>query len=429
MGKVNDIKIKIATSLLKGVSIQRDRSIPASIMRLITNTRNRSIIETMSGLSGNQLYTECYSICPPLQSIVRKKGEGLINGKIIPVDKSGQAVNPSSEFNKAIDVINNPNARMTRDQLLMYIDACLSVYDIAYLYLVKPEGMDKVTGIIPIPNNAITPTYKVGVNIADPQQFGNIVESYSINIMGMPLLLTGELTKLIYEVRGTGINMIAGNEYKQSSRIDSLRVPIMNIIGSMESRGQIITKRGAEGIISPKSGGGDDISSLVSSLDVTIKGKLNEEFQKFGYLDGQLRNIISEIPIDYTPITRNVMQLGLFEGENSDKRTIALAYNMPTPLIGLPDEAKYNTFTEAQRQMYEGAVMPDAGIIAQAFDNIFKPNGWKFYFDFSHLGCFQESEADRADALDKTIRALKSGIDAGLIDQSKAKDIVNDFLN
>lgn len=429
MGKVNDIKIKIATSLLKGVSIQRDRSIPASIMRLITNTRNRSIIETMSGLSGNQLYTECYSNCPPLQSIVRKKGEGLINGKIIPVDKSGKAVNPSSEFYKAIDVINNPNARMTGDLLLMYIDACLSVYDIAYLYLVKPEGIDKVTGIIPIPNNAITPKYKVGVNIADPLQFGNIVESYSINIMGMPLLLDGELTKLIYEVRGTGINMIAGNEYKQSSRIDSLRVPIMNIIGSMESRGQIITKRGAEGIISPKSGGGDDIESLVGSLDVTIKGKLQEEFQKFGYLDGQFRNIISEIPIDYTPITRNVAQLGLFEGENTDKRTIALAYNMPTPLIGLPDEAKYNTFTEAQRQMYEGAVMPDAGIIAQAFDNIFKPNGWKFYFDFSHLGCFQESEADRADALDKTIRALKSGIDAGLIDQSKAKDIVNDFLN
>lgn len=429
MGKVNDIKIKIATSLLKGALIQRDRSIPASIMRLISNTRNRSIIDTMSELSGNQLYTQCYSLCPPLQSIVRKKGEGLINGKIIPVDKNGQAVNPSSEFNKAMEVINNPNARMTRNQMLMYIDACLSVYDIAYLYLVKPEGMDKVTGIIPIPNNAITPTYKVGVNIADPSQFGNIVESYSINIMGMPLLLTGELTKLIYEVRGTGINMIAGHEYKQSSRIDSLRVPIMNIIGSMESRGQIITKRGAEGIISPKSGGGDDIGSLVSSLDVTMRDKLHEEFQKFGYLDGQLRNIISDVPIDYTPITRNVAQLGLFEGENTDKRTIALAYNMPTPLIGLPDEAKYNTFTEAQRQMYEGAVMPDAGIIAQAFDNIFKPNGWHFYFDFSHLGCFQESEADRADALDKTIRALKSGIDSGLIDQSKAKEIVNDFLN
>jgi hypothetical protein len=428
MGKVNNIRIKLATSLLKGVSIQRDRSIPNSIMRLLNKTRSTSIIDSLSALSGDRLYTECYANCPPLQSIIRKKGEGLINGKIIPVDQNTeQAVNPPQEYKKAMEVINNPNVRMTRSQMLMYIDACLSVYDIAYLYLIKPIGMDRVTGIIPIPNNAITPAYKVGVNIADPTQFSDVVESYSINIMGMPLLLSGELTKLIYEVRGTGINLIAGNEFKQSSRIDSLKVPIMNIIGSMESRGQIITKRGAEGIISPKNTN-DSLDSLVG-FDATLKEKMQEEFEKFGYLSGQWHTMLSQIPVDYTPITKNVMQLGLFEGENSDKRTIALGYNMPTPLIGLPDEAKYNTFTEAQRQMYEGSVMPDAGIIAQAFDNIFKPNGWKFYFDFSHLGCFQESEADRADALDKTIRALKNGIDAGLIDQSKAKDIVNDFLN
>ena len=65
-------------------------------------------------------------------------------------------------------VINRPNAQMKRNDLLMYIDACLSIYDVAYLYKVKAVGFDNVTGLIPIPNNAITPQYKLQVNIADP---------------------------------------------------------------------------------------------------------------------------------------------------------------------------------------------------------------------------------------------------------------------
>ena len=68
----------------------------------------------------------------------------------------------------------------------------------------------------------------------------------------MPLVLDGDNVNLIHEIRGPGINLRDGYEYKPSSRIDSLRVPITNIVASLETRNQIITKRGAEGIISPK---------------------------------------------------------------------------------------------------------------------------------------------------------------------------------
>ena len=402
-------------------------NIPPDLLNALGRSLSSSNAMTLTG-TGNQFYTRCYDLCPPLQSVIRKKGEGLVNGKIIPVDPfTEKAVTPSGEFNKFMGVINRPNAQMKRNDLLMYIDACLSIYDVAYLYKVKAVGFDNVTGLIPIPNNAITPQYKLQVNIADPAQFNSLVESYTINIMGMPLVLRGDDVNLIHEIRGSGINLRGGNEYKPSSRIESLRVPITNIVASLESRNQIITKRGAEGIISPKPA--SDMTGVSVALDPEEKKRLQQAYEGYGYLDGQYHMYLAKVPMDYTAITRNVAQLGLFEGENTDKRTIALAYNMPAPLIGLPDEAKYNTFTEAQRQMYEGAVIPDGGIISQAFDEIFRPKGWKFYFDFSHLDCFQKSETERATALDKTITALTNGITAGLIEQADAKRIVQDFLN
>lgn len=401
-------------------------NLPADVISAITRGSTSSAVRKLSG-TGNQFYTACYEYCPTLQAIVQKKCEGLVNGKMIAIDPATEKAKTSDAFNKAMKVINRPNALMTRNSLLMYIDACINVYGVAYLYQVMPEGFNTVTGLVPIPNNAVSVTYKTGVNVADPQQFTNLVDTYSINILGMPLMLRGEFTKYIKEIRGTGINLRSGYEYRPTSRIDSLRMPITNIVASIESRNQIIVKRGAEGILSPKTG--QDQTGAFMGIDPVVQKSIQDEFLKYGYLDGQWHSVITQVPLEYTPITRNVAQLGLFEGENTDKRTIALSYNMPAPLIGLPDEAKYNTFTEAQRQMYEGAVIPDAGIISQAFDEIFKADGWKFYFDFSNLDCFQKSETERATALDKTITALTNGITAGLIQQEDAQRIVTDFLN
>lgn len=415
--------------LNKGISWTSESgvsTVPPSVLKAIQMRGTSSAVNKLAG-DGNMFYTACYSLCPTLQSIIQKKGEGLVNGKLIAVDPITEKAKSSDAFNKAMKVLSRPNALMNRSTFEMYINACINVYGIAYVYKVIPDGMNNVTGLVPIPNNTITPQYKTSVNVADPTQLSNLVEAYTINILGMPLLLRGEDAKLIHEIRGSSINLTSGYEYKPYSRIDSLRVPITNIVASMESRNQIIVKRGAEGIISPKASG--DQTGTYIGIDPKIKAQMQEEYAQYGYLDGQWKTILAQIPLDYTPITRNVAQLGLFEGENSDKRTVALAYNMPAPIIGLPDEAKYNTFSEAQRQMYEGAVIPDASIISQAYDEIFKAEGFKFYYDFSHLACFQKSEMDRATALDKTITALTNGINAGLIEKPDAKRIVTDFLN
>jgi hypothetical protein len=401
-------------------------SIPADVYRAIARAGHSSAVAKLSGC-GNQFYSSCYELCPTLQAIIQKKSEGLVNGKIISIDPVTEKAKPSDAFNKAMKVLNNPNRQMNRNNLLMYIDACLNVYGVAYVYQVVSEGFSAVTGLIPIPNNAVSVTYKSYINVLDPEQFDNIIDTYSINIMGMPLILRGEDTKRIKEIRASSINLHQGYEYRPSSRLDSLKMPITNIVASIESRNQIIVKRGAEGILSPKMG--QDQTGVQLSLDPTVKQAIQDDYAKYGYLDTQWHTILTEVPLEYTPITRNVAQLGLFEGENTDKRTIALSFNMPAPLIGLPDEAKYNTFAEAQRQMYEGAVIPDAGIISQAFDEVFKADGWKFYFDFSHLDCFQKSETERATALDKTITALTNGVNAGFIKPEEAQRIVNDFIN
>ena len=45
------------------------------------------------------------------------------------------------------------------------------------------------------------------LTLQTPAQFNSLVESYTINIMGMPLVLRGDDVNLIHEIRGSGINL------------------------------------------------------------------------------------------------------------------------------------------------------------------------------------------------------------------------------
>jgi phage portal protein BeeE len=381
---------------------------------------NTSALQLGSGVA---FQSNCYDSCPPLQSIINKKAQAITRGKLIPIDDKG-TLKVSAGFNEAMKVLNNPNKYQTKDQFLRTIETFINVYGNCYVYKVIPIGFSKIIGLIIIPNNCVTVTLNKPSNVLSNN--AELVRTYSISIYGMNFLLSGENTKLIYEIQDVTCNLTNNHEFEAKSRIDALRQPIVNIVGSLESRNTLITRRGAEVILSPS---GNDVAGTQITLNNKEIERLQFEYTKYGMLANQYHTLIPKIPMTVTKIGMNARELAYFDGENADHRAIAQGYGVPVPLLGLPDTTKFNTYLEAKREFYEDTIIPESNVICQAFDVLFDSvkNGYRFKFDYSELECMQKSQKENAETFNIMVNALSKAKTDGLINEAEATNILNRY--
>ena len=385
---------------------------------------NSSITRYITG-SGVTFQTACYNYCPHLQSIIAKKAGSLIRGNIIPVNPDDNSViKQSPAFNKDMKLLSKPNQFQSGNDFIRMMDTLLNIYGVCYVYKIISVGFKEPTGFIIIPNPFISVTYKSNVNILDNQS--RIVDTYSINLYGVTITLRGDDTRLIQEIRDTKIN--TSYPFQPRSRIDGLEYPIKNIVASLESRNQIIVRRGAEIAISPKNG---DTAAIMKVMSPKEKDELQAEYANYGTLSSQNHALIARVPMDITSISRPIQALGLFDGENADHRTLAQAFGVPVPLLGMPDTTKFSTYSEAKKEFYDDTIIPESQVIGDALNELFGSvrKGYSFFFDYSMLSCMQRSERDKADALGTMVKALSDAVSAGFIDINEAKNQIKDYLN
>jgi hypothetical protein len=381
---------------------------------------NSAIVKYLEG-SGASFHANCYNYCPPLQSLINKKASTFLRGELIAVGKDLQPTK-SAAFIQDSKILDRPNQFQNRNSFLRTIDTFINIYGICYLYKIIPEGFSKPTGFVVVPNTAITPTYKTNVNIFDNQT--DIIDSYTINLYGVSIILRGDDTKLIETIVDTTIN--TDRPFQPKSRIDALTYPIKNIVASLESRNQIIIRRGAEIAISPKNG---DTTAIMKVMTPQEKKDLQDEYAQYGTLTSQNHALITRVPMDITNISRRIQDLGLFEGENADHRALANAYGVPVPVLGIPDTTgKYATYLEAKKEFIEETIIPESQIIADGLNKLFNAQDYSFYFDYSNMECMQKSEKDKADALKVMVETLSSAVSNQFISQEEAINLIKDYL-
>lgn len=413
--------LKIAGMVLKGAALEYQT---LSTNQSVGNYLLKSDAMRYINGTGVSYQSACYNYCPPLQFIIGKRAKALTRGEIIAVDPQTKEVIKSPAFLKDMQLLNKPNQYQSRNEFLSMMETFVCTFGVCYVYKIVPIGFKDPTGFVIIPNTCITPMYRTNVNIFDPTQ--SIIDYYQVTIYGYTFQFRGDDVKLIHEVRDSVINTNFALQPK--SRLDTLEYNVKNIVASLESRNQIIVKRGAEVIISPKAG---DTAALMSVLSPEEKKDLQREYAQYGSLKDQWHALITRVPMDATNISRSVQQLGLFEGENADTRALAQAYEIPVPLLSIPDTNKYSTYQEAKKEFYDDAMIPESQVICDTLDKLFNSisKGYSFYFDYSNLSCMQISEKAKADSLKVMVEALIAAETAQYIDHQTAIDQVNDFLN
>ena len=363
-----------------------------------------------------------YLLCPPLQQVIGKRSQGVLQGKLIPVDKEENYIKTAS-FDKAMKLLSKPNRYESYSQFVSNMSTYIDVFGICYIYKVESVGFG-LSGLIIIPNPCMSVQYK---SYADVLGGEGIVESYTVSLFGNVWTFRGDDTRLITEVRDRTVSLRDG--MRPYSRIQGLKYPVQNIIASLESRNQIIVKRGADVVFSPEVSNDKGVNAtFLNNQEVK---DIQTAYSRYGSIKGLWHAAILKVPTKVQQITRNPKDLGLLDGEDSDIRSILRAYNVPATVFGLKDENKYNTYLEGKTEFYEDSIIPHAGIIAECFDNIFDSakNGYLFYFDFSHLACMQKSEREKAEAFGKYVSALNEAVAGNLVTIEEARDLIKDYLS
>lgn len=352
-----------------------------------------------------------YTSCPELQSVINRRATAHGNGKrwIMRAGGKGKGKEDTSDYaEKCRKLLKQPNPFQSgyqfEQQLRIYIDlfgwcVILPVYAGS---LWAKAGLHEASALFLIPPYMLS--YETNGTWKSQKTLKDVIRA-------MYLTVGGEVTPLNLEdiviIKDTTPRMDDGNTGMADillfpdSKVRAQEKPINNIIGAYESRGELISYAGSQGIVSPNPGSNSQYVPipLTQSEQEDLQKKFREQY---GIRQGQARYIISQQPLNFTNMGRPTKDLMLFEEVQEDVRAICNAWNYPYKLLNESGSSLNGTEVDAlERNWYQDAIIPEAGSIEQQLADAFKAaeNGTYWEKDFSHLPCMQADAKAEADTL------------------------------
>jgi HK97 family phage portal protein len=118
-------------------------------------------------------------------------------------------------------------------------------------------------------------------------------------------------------------------------------------------------------VYAPKGGG-----NLSSDQFDRLKTELQEGYQGARQAG---RPLLLEGGLDWKPMGLTPKDMDFFEAKNAAARDIALAFGVPPLMLGLPGDATYANYQEANRAFFRLTVLPLANRLASTFSNWLAP--------------------------------------------------------
>ena len=119
-------------------------------------------------------------------------------------------------------------------------------------------------------------------------------------------------------------------------------------------------------VYAPKAGGG-----LSDDQFERLKIELQENYQGARQAG---RPLLLEGGLDWKPMGLTPKDMDFFEAKNAAARDIALAFGVPPLMLGLPGDATYANYQEANRAFFRLTVLPLANRLASTFSNWLAPH-------------------------------------------------------
>ena len=332
---------------------------------------------------------------PELRAVVNKRATMMSTNKPILHDKDGNVV----ENHWLNDLIKKPNAVQSWSDVVY----SMSVQDALYSNVVgycplRSFGIRNL--IITLPNN------KIQINLSGKKlkqmDRENLIDSFIFTYDDGSTEKI-ELQDAIYLTTADGMNIV-----RPISRIDSLRLPLSNIMASYRKRNVLLENLGAIGILSAQS------NDMGGAIPMTPEER--QKIQKDWYRRQKDELIITESNVNWQPMSYPTRDLMLFEELTEDKLAIIDAYGLNYNLFSSEKGATFTNVRDSIRMAYTDTIIPET---QQIYDSLMaqwglQQEGYHLEANFDHLPVLQDDASQKASAektkVDTYSVMLKDGV-------------------
>jgi len=326
---------------------------------------------------------------------IMKKASMFSNGRFVIKDYK---TNEPIENHPLIKLLEKPNPLMNRNEWLISVSVNHDIYGNVYIYKNQPTSLsDFPKTLVNLPNDDMA--IKLSGVKYKQTELSEIIQEYFLQSNNERF----DPSEIIH------LKNFSKNGIKGESILQSLEMPITNARGAHGFNNVNITKRGAIGVISPKTNP-NGMTALVPNDRTEIEKDFKDEN---GIFDNQSAIRIVNKPIDYTQLSLGIKDQMIFE-------TISLTMQRVIDAIGLNDNlfskdkgATFNNANTYLKSAYQDCIIPFAEKFCFALNDSLELTSKGIYveLDYSYLPCMQvdqKAEAETAQTKANAIQGLVS---------------------
>jgi HK97 family phage portal protein len=355
---------------------------------------------------------QAYMDIPELSAIINMKANTTSNAIYKSVDKDGNEIF-TTESDILLALLNKPNWLGGKNEFIVQTKVFRELFGNEFLYIQKPFAIDKPNQLFSIPQNLIKAEYRSDVPYFEQTDNSNVRYSYKTKSGQYKVLESSQVIHM-NDNRVTMKSAVDKDLVLGESKVETNKVIINNMRAAYESRGVIIRKRGALGIISSDA---RDVGGVVP-IEPEQKELLQKEYsENYGGMEHQDQLIITEAAIKYQQMGVNPDKLGLFQENEEGFNKLLDDFGVPSEIFSRTKGATYENQRQAEKGLYIRTIIPEANSWCSNLNMRFL-NGSKarLIATYSHLPVFQEDLKSRAESLDVLVGALSTALADGAID-------------
>jgi len=315
---------------------------------------------------------------PELRSVINKRATMMSSNVPTLFDKEGNLVTD----HWINDLITKPNGVQSWSDVVYSMSVQDALYSNVVAYCpVRSFGQRNL--IITLPNN------KIKINLSGKKlkqmEINDLIDSF-VFTYDDGSKETIQLEDSIYLTTADGMNIV-----RPISRIDSLRLPLSNIMASYNKRNVLLENLGAIGILSAQS------NDMGGAIPMTPEER--QKIQKDWYRRQKDELIITESNVNWQPMSYPTRDLMLFEELTEDKLAIIDAFGLNYNLFSSEKGATFSNVRDSIRMAYTDTIIPET---QQMYDSMIAQWGLQgeYYLqaNFQHLPILQDDEQVKAQA-------------------------------
>lgn len=352
--------------------------------------------------------------CPQVATILLRKAQAYANGEPLLISSRGNVLPQSDSRYK---IINTPNIIQSDIQFRTQLYYFLLAYGFCPVLKVKSVGFEGVKSLWIIEPSSIRiewtedlPFYKQSINNLIKKIFVNVGNGREVEVPVSDIYLYTDTTGRMTE------------GYLPTSRLNSLQMPIGNLIKNYKARGRLIEK--PFGILSNATR--DSISNL--PLRSEDKEQLHRDFETHGTGDGKKDIIITNAALSWQMMQYPIEQMQFLDMQDSDTQVLCDALGYPHDLLGNRKGTTFNNKEQSEKTLYINNTIPDARNIDQQHNECLELVGTSVTFSvsFDHLPQLQADKKLAAETRKVMGEAIIQEYNAGLITQKRALELLGE---